>query len=544
MKFLLALIIYLNFFHEFKFENNFKRQTSKTEYYLKWVLTDPLLPLLLSVPNPDQIQVKWYKHSDKEFVEDQSDFEENYLSSDTSDESFLHIINYDIAKHSQLSSYEARSTETGTKLDHKLFTLVYLKSHLIDVIETENDFSVFCNISMLIPKNDANVNDINLKLIEKYSKLKIGLTNQMKKRSIESKFDKLYRVKRVVHNFLDINLNIGPISFPKTDIFNKDYIKDNNVSCGLDLFEKELDGKNVLTYQTSIFRSVNNYVPTLKKLDEQPNEKPTTKSKTTIKIPEKIESLSLKKRHFYEQKNPILYKHKWITNQTHFPIRLESQIKIDADFKWFKLSENLFIDEIDKSDQIYSYKQDDKLISLDILKYDHKTHNELSAYAQKAIGYRTESYQYEDIYTLFYLKSHTLSLIQTEKGSTAYCNISVLIPYYDQISLTQNHGLILKNMNLKLRLSNNRKKISNNKINHFQQNHRVKRYNSKFLIYDYTEGPIYLVKSSIKNQEILNCKLELFEENRVVYTKCLEEPKEVELSNEGEKSDEDELKEI
>jgi hypothetical protein len=38
---------------------------------------------------------------------------------------------------------------------------------------------------------------------------------------------------------------------------------------------------------------------------------------------------------------------KWITNEYLFPVWIEKNLTLDADYKWFKYSEGLFIDEID-----------------------------------------------------------------------------------------------------------------------------------------------------------------------------------------------------
>ncbi|RNA01643.1 hypothetical protein BpHYR1_008175 [Brachionus plicatilis] len=166
----------------------------------------------------------------------------------------------------------------------------------------------------------------------------------------------------------------------------------------------------------------------------------------------------------------IIYKHKWITRETKFPLRLQTPLRIDADFKWYKTSEDLFIEEIDNFEKDYRFEQNNDKVILDILKYDHSYHEQLSSYEPRVIG-----------------------------KNMAFCNVTILIPHGDDLILSKNKALVLQNLILKF---GTRVKRDVNPIQSYGQNKiRFKRHDSTFVALEYVEGPIYFRKSLFAKSE-------------------------------------------
>lgn len=227
----------------------------------------------------------------------------------------------------------------------------------------------------------------------------------------------------------------------------------------------------------------------------------------------------LVKRHNYQYFSPVIYKHKWITRETKFPLRLQTPLRIDADFKWYKTSEDLFIEEIDNFEKDYRFEQNNDKVILDILKYDHSYHEQLSSYEPRVIGTRTELVQEKEIFSLFYLKSLIIENKNFKGKNMAFCNVTILIPHGDDLILSKNKALVLQNLILKF---GTRVKRDVNPIQSYEHNKiRFKRHDSTFVALEYVEGPIYFRKSLFAKSEEVKCNLQLWEDNRIKFQQTI-----------------------
>lgn len=239
----------------------------KRNLFIKWVITEPNLPLLFSVPNYKNIDYRWYKHSDNNYVDELEAYNNEFLYSNSANESSLYLMSYNTETHDQLSSYEPIPVGLS-QFEQYYFTMIYLQSNFIDTIETKDNFYVFCNLTLLLPKNDDSLNRENLKLIENNLRYKIGLIDSLYERRLNIN-TKIPRQTRDTYksSFLRVDLDIGPIVLPKTNIYNKDDLKNNNVTCMLDLFESNpKEGRNLIV-RSQLFKAIDTYVPNHKKED-------------------------------------------------------------------------------------------------------------------------------------------------------------------------------------------------------------------------------------------------------------------------------------
>lgn len=240
------------------------------------------------------------------------ELEDRYLYTQTDEETFLHLFDYNTTTHEELSSYEPRKFKSGYETEEEggseLFTLVYLKSHLIEIIEGENELNVYCNVSFLLPDNEDYINMPNLKLIERYLKLKIGFANQNNenhpkvsalthKNHGHDKHNKKVKVHDIGNNltiehdltkkkrssqqnFLEVSFDIGPIILPKSQFLIENGIKDN-MTCKLELMD--MDAEYEVFYQSIIFRSIERFDQVFKPEPKQIIPVQTTIAKATTK---------------------------------------------------------------------------------------------------------------------------------------------------------------------------------------------------------------------------------------------------------------------
>lgn len=226
-------------------------------------------------------------------------------------------------------------------------------------------------------------------------------------------------------------------------------------------------------------------------------------------------TIKVDKRHNYQYYSPVIYKHKWITSETRFPLRLETPVRIDADFKWFKNLENLYIEEIDGFENNYKFIQDDSKLILDILNYDHYTHHQLSSYEPKIVGTRTESIQEKEIFSLFYLKSFLIEIKKLQRKNMAFCNVTILIPNDNNLIQSKNKAKVLQNIILKF---GTRLKRDIHNINSSDKNNiRTKRHDKNFVALEIVEGPIYFGNFFFAKQETVKCNLQLWDNNRIAF---------------------------
>lgn len=161
--------------------------TASPNYYLRWITKEPVLPIYIEkkLDSPSTTDHKWFKYPQEVYLDEIENYESKYLYSQQSDKTVLYILDYSLDTHKELGTYEPRPIVEGEELDepvvntHKrdLYTLVYLKSHIIDKIDdVGNDrLHFFCNVSVLMPNiKKLNLNKANLQLIERSVNLKMG----------------------------------------------------------------------------------------------------------------------------------------------------------------------------------------------------------------------------------------------------------------------------------------------------------------------------------------------------------------------------------
>lgn len=285
---------------------------SFANYFIKWTFKDQNLPILLNKKiNPDS-NYRWFKYSENIFIDEIADKQETYISSNTNDEAYLHILDYNYDTQSELSSYApVLMDDTIEEPDETdLFTLVYFKSHLIDVIDFGDNLNVYCNASFLMPSNKENVNKINLRLIERHYNFKIGFSNQINSYGT-TKHTHSKKYKTILKNSLrslrkkrnepsqtaiEINLSLGPIVLPKTHIFDENDAKENRIFCKMDLLELDMQ-EFVLVNSATIYKEVDTYAPRSVP-DKTKSEQDTTKTNkpkaitTAVPVPKRTEKIT------------------------------------------------------------------------------------------------------------------------------------------------------------------------------------------------------------------------------------------------------------
>jgi hypothetical protein len=262
---------------------------------------------------------------------------------------------------------------------------------------------------------------------------------------------------------------------------------------------------------------------------------------------------------------------KWITNDYLFPVWIEKNLTIDADYKWYKYSEGVFIDEIDDhSSQYLSSQTADKTI-LYLLTYNYTTHEQLSTYEPRIVAIRSDpndssdlfsqatdisnDYFYSsssilnsaviagggttttatlsrDIFTLAYLKSHTINITRVNsKKIELSCQVNIMLPINDDYLNEKNYQLIQKYLYLKMAISphlmQQSHKISKNHHHHnkrrlkrslnedYASEHKIvhRKIPNSFIEFELKEGPIqiYIDNSNKIDDDIISCTIGLVE---------------------------------
>lgn len=151
---------------------------------------------------------------------------------------------------------------------------------------------------------------------------------------------------------------------------------------------------------------------------------------------------------------------RWIAKEPVLPIYIEKKLESPSttDHKWFKYPQEVFLDEIENYESKYLYSQQNDKTVLYILDYSLDTHRELGTYEPRPILEGEEpdepaNTHKRDLYTLVYLKSHTIDKIDDVSNDRLhfFCNVSVLMPNIKKFNLNKaNLQLIERSVNLKM----------------------------------------------------------------------------------------------
>ena len=282
-------------------------------YHLKWVHDDksfliPILPILLqkSISDTNYLDYKWYKHSDRAFIDQITNHQSHYVNSESLTQTQLYILDYNTTTHEELSSYEPKviafrnpeldlSTLDDTldsseenfedELNHQreIFTLAYFDSLSIFVNNKDDGVEAICGIKILLPKNvEQEIDDVNIQLIQSNIELSFAekenlnpdrmlKSNQAenhlldlrvrKKRNLKSKKkrDDEYPKGENLDDYYQttvIELKIGPYI-----IFNKDATDlSKEISCKVKLREEDENKKDdlITIYENSTSKTIYN----------------------------------------------------------------------------------------------------------------------------------------------------------------------------------------------------------------------------------------------------------------------------------------------
>lgn len=163
----------------------------------------------------------------------------------------------------------------------------------------------------------------------------------------------------------------------------------------------------------------------------------------------------------------LIFRVKWLTPDSKLPIRIEKPLKpqnLKTDLKWYLYPEELYIDEIDDYETFYAYRQTNNSIELDILKYDHQIHDQLTSFIARPVGSRASVDKSDiDIFTLAYLKRQEISFEYGSRMSTISCNVSILVHSGDSNFNKLNTNLVLNNLHIRLGFFNQEDVEFNNK---------------------------------------------------------------------------------
>lgn len=256
-----------------------KTDYKSANYHLKWVYNDYSLPIWLEKNTTNNYEYKWYKYSENLFIDDLDVFQQQYLTSQTADQTKLSILEYNFTTHEQLSSYEPKLVEFINNPDALLenyddsqtdiFTLVYMKSHeLIVNKQNDNKIEVSCSVKVMLPINDEYINDRNYNLIQKFLYIRMMLKDNANKEyssqavkkadknhhhhnkhpnrpHTRSKREEMGIERNIPTTFIEVELREGPYSiFPDA--------ASTNVSCTLGL----IDFDDSIPYENLIFKVI------------------------------------------------------------------------------------------------------------------------------------------------------------------------------------------------------------------------------------------------------------------------------------------------
>ena len=249
--------------------------------------------------------------------------------------------------------------------------------------------------------------------------------------------------------------------------------------------------------------------------------------------------------------NDLKHHIKWVFDDYFFPIVLTKSINkpVDADYKWFRITDSIFVDEIDNYEEYFlqSNTTPDE-ISLYILNYNFTGHEQLASYQPKMIAVRTdgddsnyiidEFNKNSEIFTLAYLKSQEIIIDdQTNPKKIDYaCSVTVLFPLNEyQANLRADYNKLLQNfVYIKLILSSLDENADFFGLNSDQQikRKRIRRAITNenkiinFLEIEIKEGPISVYKSfdhTVKRRDNISCLLKLTDsdDEKVKYEKTI-----------------------
>ena len=277
-KFILILLTItnslINNLHASKINNDF----TLANFHLKWVYDGYLLPLQLEKkiqPTTTNTDFKWFKYSEKVFLDDISDQSEEYFVSKTHEFTRLSILEYNFTTHEQLSSYEPKliddlmhdykpisqdyAYDFGSENLTDIFTLAYMKSHDLVLNRMGDKTEVSCLVKVMLPINDEFINEKNYNLLQKYLYIRIAFKETNRKRmsrkypdrgrkTSPKRFKRKTSPKRVIPStFIEVELKEGPFIVSTQDF------KSNNVTCTLGL----IDYDDTIPFEETVFELIN-----------------------------------------------------------------------------------------------------------------------------------------------------------------------------------------------------------------------------------------------------------------------------------------------
>jgi hypothetical protein len=229
--------------------------------------------------------------------------------------------------------------------------------------------------------------------------------------------------------------------------------------------------------------------------------------------------------------NGISYHLKWVTDDFPFPIIFTADLQQKKDYKWLKYRDNLFIDELKDSSQYLFTESKNKAI-LYLLSYSSQGHNELSTYEPvlREYSFRKPDERYtfnRNIFTLAYVKSHSLTIQKSANSYDVSCAVTILLPLNDRSINEKNYELIQKYIDLKIMMVDKKDRKKSKVIkkrttgrNTESSRIRTKRnMENKFIQLTLTEGPIIFFNNEIreyKNADIFICRMSLLETGNIV----------------------------
>jgi hypothetical protein len=238
------------------------------------------------------------------------------------------------------------------------------------------------------------------------------------------------------------------------------------------------------------------------------------------------------------------YHLKWVTQEPNLPIYLDKKLDptsvstADLDFKWYKYSQNIYLDELENFSKMYLFSQTEERAALYILEYNTRTHEQLSSYEPRLSPVDDENDEQldlgNDLFTLAYLESQVIDIKEKGSNLVVYCNVSILMPNNNNLLNSINFKLIERNINIKLRLTESHGgggTRQHERVKHLireggrktKRNTNTNAIPKTFIQVNLDVGPIELPIRQLKssNNPNVTCKLDLLdmEQNLVVYEK-------------------------
>ena len=276
-KIFLTLLVTNLFLIQSLHSNNQNKDFTYANFHLKWIYEGYLFPLQLEkrIETQSTNDFKWYKYSEKVYIDDINEQSQEYLTLNTKNTTKLSILEYNFTTHEQLSSYEPKLNNDlmhdYTPISHDytydffsenltdIFTLVYMKSHILVLNRFEETTDVSCVVKVMMPINTEFINEKNFNLLQKFLYIKIvfketrppGLhksNRDKRKRKQQKRFKRRINPKRKLPTtFIEVELKEGPFT-----VNTKDF-KTNNVTCTLGL----IDYDDTISYEETIYELIN-----------------------------------------------------------------------------------------------------------------------------------------------------------------------------------------------------------------------------------------------------------------------------------------------